>query len=65
VPDFTLRLNDPDEFYEALLAAHENLNDEQSQLLSQALVFTFANQIGSVDQLKLLIKETATALTVE
>jgi len=37
---------DPDEFYAALVIAHENLSDAQSAELNARLVFLLANQIG-------------------
>lgn len=37
---------DPDGFYAALVAAHENLNDQQSVELNASLVFLLANQCG-------------------
>ena len=41
-----LNLDDPDGFYEALIAAHEGLSDEQSNLLNARLVLLLANQVG-------------------
>lgn len=37
---------DPDGFYEAWLAAHEGLSDEESNDLDARLVLLLANQIG-------------------
>lgn len=36
----------PDEFYAALIAAHEGLPTEKSQLLNARLILLLANQIG-------------------
>ena len=53
---------DPDGFYEAWVAAHEGLSDEQSGDLDARLVLLLANQIG--DQ-QLLLACVAEARTVE
>ncbi len=41
-----------DEFYEALLDAHQGLNAEQSEALNARLILTLANHIGDVAVLK-------------
>ena len=45
-------LEAPDDFYEALLDAHQGLSDEQSHDLNARLVLLLANQIGRMDVLK-------------
>ena len=40
------RLNDPDSFYARLIALHDGLSPEQSQMLNSKLVLLMANQIG-------------------
>ena len=40
-----------DAFYESLVAAHQGLTDEQSELLQARLVLLLANHIGDVDVL--------------
>jgi hypothetical protein len=42
----------PDDFYEALIAAHRDLTDAQSLALNCRLILVLANQIGDVDLLK-------------
>jgi Protein of unknown function (DUF2783) len=42
----------PDDFYEALLDAHQGLSDEQSHDLNARLVLLLANQVGRLDVLK-------------
>ncbi len=37
-----------DEFYEALLEAHQNLTDEQSAQLNAKLILLLANHIGDI-----------------
>jgi hypothetical protein len=41
-----------DDFYEMLIAAHEGLGDEHSELLNARLVLLLANHIGDLDVLK-------------
>ena len=36
----------PDDFYEALIAAHRDLTEEQSRMLNARLILLLANQIG-------------------
>jgi len=45
-------LDAPDDFYEALIDAHRDLDAEQSHALNARLVLLLANQIGSVAVLK-------------
>ncbi len=45
-------LEAPDDFYEALLDAHQGLSDEQSHDLNARLVLLLANQIGRLEVLK-------------
>ncbi len=40
------RIGDVDGFYEALIAAHEGLSDEDSRKLNAKLILLFANHIG-------------------
>lgn len=41
-----------DAFYEALLQAHEGLNEDQSARLNARLVLILANRIGDLETLK-------------
>lgn len=41
-----------DEFYEALLNAHQGLSDEQSALLNAKLVLLLANHVGDLDVIR-------------
>ena len=45
----------PDDFYEALIDMHQDLTDEQSQLVNARLIFLLANQIGDMDVLRAAI----------
>jgi len=47
-----LNLDAPDDFYEALIDAHRELNVEQSHELNAKLVLLLANQVGRLDLLK-------------
>ena len=48
----TPNIADPDGFYDALLAAHDGLNDAESEALNARLVLVLANHIGDRDILK-------------
>ncbi len=39
-------IDDPDGFYQELLAAHEGLDKQQSDALNARLILTLANHIG-------------------
>ena len=41
-----------DEFYAALMAAHEGLSSEESVKLNAKLVLILANEVGDVDVIK-------------
>ena len=45
-------LEAPDDFYEALIAAHDGLDEVQSHALNARLVLLLANHIGSLDVLR-------------
>ncbi|UFN47237.1 DUF2783 domain-containing protein [Roseomonas sp. OT10] len=42
----------PDEFYEALLAIHQDLTPEQSRLVNARLILLLCNQIGEMGVLR-------------
>jgi Protein of unknown function (DUF2783) len=48
----TANLEHPDDFYEALLGAHQGLSMEQSQALNARLVLLLANEVGRLDVLR-------------
>lgn len=60
-----LNIADPDAFYEALIAAHEGLSDEQSNLLSARLVLLLANQVGDAATLSACIAAAREGLEAE
>ncbi len=45
-------LESPDDFYEALIAAHEGLDEAASHALNARLVLVMANHIGSLAVLR-------------
>jgi len=46
------RIEAPDDFYEALLEAHRDLSDVQSQALNARLILLLANHIGNLAVLR-------------
>jgi hypothetical protein len=48
----TPNLEAPDDFYEALIEAHQGFNTEQSHALNARLVLVLANHIGSMAVLR-------------
>ena len=48
----TPHLDAPDDFYEALIEAHEGLSTEQSQAFNARLVLVLANHIGQLAVLR-------------
>jgi predicted LPLAT superfamily acyltransferase len=45
-------LESPDDFYEALIAAHDGLDEAQSHALDARLVLLLANHVGSLEVLR-------------
>jgi len=45
-------LESPDDFYEALIETHRDLDDAESHALNARLVLLLANHIGSLDVLQ-------------
>lgn len=46
-----LGISAPDDFYEALITAHDGLSAEQSRLLNARLILLLANHVGDMDVL--------------
>ena len=44
-------LDSPDDFYEALIAAHDGLSEPESHALNARLMLLLANHIGSLEVL--------------
>ncbi len=53
----TSHLESPDDFYEALIEAHRDLDDAASQALNARLILLLANHIGSLDVLRQALRE--------
>jgi hypothetical protein len=49
------RLERPDDFYAALLAAHEGLSEADSHALNARLLLLLANEVGSQERLLALL----------
>ncbi|WP_299405754.1 DUF2783 domain-containing protein [uncultured Roseobacter sp.] len=49
--NLTPNIADPDDFYDALLAAHEGLDKAQSDALNARLILVLANHIGDRETL--------------
>ena len=45
-------LDAPDDFYEALIEAHHDLSEAQSEALNARLVLLLANHVGDLDVLR-------------
>jgi hypothetical protein len=48
-------LNNPDDFYEALIESHRGLTTEQSAMFNAKLILLLANQVGDLDILRAAI----------
>ncbi len=48
----TPHLDSPDDFYEALIETHRDLDNAESHALNARLVLLLANHIGSLDVLQ-------------
>ena len=61
MPQLTLTTNipDPDDFYEALLAAHEGLSKAESDALNARLILLLANHIGDPDILREALEQAS------
>ena len=52
-------LDAPDDFYEALIEMHAELNDEQSQLVNARLILLLADIIGDHEVLKQAMEQAS------
>jgi hypothetical protein len=50
--DLGANLAAPDDFYEALIDAHQDLDDEQSKMLNAQLILLLSNHIGDLPVLR-------------
>ncbi len=54
-----------DDFYEALIDAHRDLSDEQSEMLNARLILLLANHIGDIAVLKEAMKIARDGVTAD
>ena len=60
--DITTTLERPDDFYAALLAAHDGLSEAQSHALNARLVLLLANAVGDHATLLQLLHDARRSL---
>lgn len=53
----------PDDFYEALIEAHRDLSNEQSQELNAALILLLANHLGDMAVLREALAQARASVT--
>ncbi|HAP25213.1 MAG TPA: hypothetical protein DCR74_06130 [Achromobacter sp.] len=58
-----INLSAPDDFYEALIDAHRDLTNEQSQELNAALILLLANHLGDLPLLKEALQHARASVT--
>ena len=56
-------LSAPDDFYEALIDAHRDLSNAQSQELNAALILLLANHLGDIAVLKEALQHARASVT--
>lgn len=56
-------LSAPDDFYEALIDAHRDLSNEQSQELNAALILLLANHLGDLPLLMEALQHARASVT--
>ena len=57
----TPNLDAPDDFYEALIEAHQGLSSDESHAFNARLVLLLANHIGSTAVLRQALEAAATS----
>ncbi|QQB37118.1 DUF2783 domain-containing protein [Achromobacter deleyi] len=53
----------PDDFYEALIDAHRDLSNEQSQEMNAALILLLANHLGDMGVLREALAQARASVT--
>ena len=53
----------PDDFYEALIDAHRDLSNEQSQEMNAALILLLANHLGDIAVLREALAQARASVT--
>ncbi len=59
------RVSQPDDLFEALVDAHENLTDSESRQLNSRLILLLANLVGDLDQVLTAIDKARSSITAE
>ncbi|KHQ49923.1 DUF2783 domain-containing protein [Mameliella alba] len=59
--NLTPNLDRPDDFYAALIAAHDGLSDDESAALNARLILILANQVGNTETLTAALQAAAKA----
>jgi hypothetical protein len=60
-----IRVSQPDDLFEALVDAHENLTDSESRQLNNSLILLLANLVGDLDQVLTTIDKAQSSITAE
>ncbi len=58
--NLTPNIDNPDDFYAELLAAHEGLSKDESDALNARLILVLANHIGDRDVIRAALKAAST-----
>ena len=60
-----IRVSQPDDLFEALVDAHENLTDAESRQMNSRLILLLANLVGDLDQVLAVINKARSSITAE
>jgi hypothetical protein len=58
-------VSQPDDLFEALVDAHENLTDAESRQMNSRLILLLANLVGDLDQVLAAINKARSSITAE
>ena len=58
-----IRVSQPDDLFEALVDAHENLTDAESCQMNSRLILLLANLVGDLDQVLAAINKARSSIT--
>ena len=60
-----IRVSQPDDLFEALVDAHENLTDAESRQMNSRLILLLANLVGDLDQVLAAINKARSSIAAE
>jgi len=60
-----IRVSQPDDLFEALVDAHENLTNAESRQMNSRLILLLANLVGDLDQVLAAINKARSSITAE